>query len=100
MQFILNFLLSFFTESLRKFPPAASLIRTVTKDYQVQNSDVILEKGTSIFISVYGIHHDPEIYENPEAFNPDRFLQENIAKRHPMSFLPFGQGLFLFAMTL
>lgn len=58
------------------------------------NSNVILQKGTSIFISVYGIHHDSDIYENPETFNPDRFLQENIAQRHPMSFLPFGQGLF------
>ncbi|KAL7046236.1 hypothetical protein ACKWTF_002519 [Chironomus riparius] len=79
-------------ESLRKFPPAASLIRTVTKDYNVPNSNITLQKGSSVFISVYGIHHDPEIYENPEAFNPDRFLQEKIKQRHLMSFLPFGQG--------
>ncbi|XP_070507375.1 probable cytochrome P450 6a14 [Chironomus tepperi] len=79
-------------ESLRKFPPAASLIRSVTKDYHVPNSKVILQKGATIFISVYGIHHDPEIYEDPENFNPDRFLPENVANRNSMSFLPFGQG--------
>jgi cytochrome P450 family 6 len=79
-------------ESLRKFPPAASLIRTVSKDYQMPESSVILSKGTTILVSVYGIHNDPDIYENPDTFDPDRFKPENIAKRHPMSFLPFGQG--------
>lgn len=79
-------------ESLRKFPPAANLIRTVTKDYHVPDSNVILKKGTVVFVSAYGIHHDSDIYENPEQFNPERFLPENTSKRHPMAFMPFGQG--------
>lgn len=62
----------------------------MTKDYQVPESKIVLTKGTTIIVSVYGIHHDSSIYENPESYDPDRFTPENISKRHQMSFIPFG----------
>lgn len=80
------------SESLRKFPPGASLIRSVTKDYHVPDTRIILKKGMTVLVSIYGIHHDPEIYPNPEKFDPDRFSHENSSKRHPMAFIPFGEG--------
>ena len=61
-------------------------------DYQVPDSKVIIEKGKTVMISVYSIHHDPEYYPDPEKYDPDRFSQEEIDKRHPYSFLPFGAG--------
>ncbi|XP_055588831.1 uncharacterized protein LOC129741148 [Uranotaenia lowii] len=79
-------------ESLRKYPPGANLIRSVTKDYQVPNSKVIFTKGMSVMIPVYAIHHDPEYYPEPEKFDPDRFSQENCANRKPFTFMPFGEG--------
>ncbi|CRL03720.1 CLUMA_CG016319, isoform A [Clunio marinus] len=79
-------------EALRKFPPAANIVRTVTKDYNVPDSTVVFKKDQTVLISVYAIHHDPEIYENPEEFIPERFSQEEASKRHPMAFLPFGEG--------
>lgn len=84
-----NFCIS---ESLRKFPPGASLIRSVTKDYQVPDTQIVLKKGTTVLASIYGIHHDPEFYPNPENFDPDRFSHENSRKRHSMAFIPFGEG--------
>ena len=78
---------------MRKFPPAGSLIRTVSKDYQVPESNLVFKKGTTILISIYGIHHDSTIYEDPEKYDPDRFSPDNISQRHQMSFIPFGNIL-------
>jgi cytochrome P450 family 6 len=77
---------------LRKYPPVTNIFRTVTNDYKVPESDVVLPKGLTVVVPVYAIHHDPELYENPEVYDPERFTPENEKKRQPCSFLPFGDG--------
>lgn len=68
------------------------LLRKAENAYQVPNSKVVLEKGQLVFIPVLGIHRDPKIYPDPDKFDPERFTSENIATRHPYSYLPFGEG--------
>lgn len=68
------------------------LIRKVEKDYKIPGSEIVLEKGLGICIPMVGIHHDPEIYPNPDKFDPERFTKENIAARHPFAWIPFGEG--------
>lgn len=79
-------------ETLRKCPPAPNVLRKCTNDFNVPDSDIIIEKGTIVFIPAYSMHHDPEIYENPEMFDPERFSLEQVKSRHPVAFLGFGDG--------
>lgn len=43
-------------------------------------------------IGVIHMQRSKEHYPNPDTFDPDNFLPENIALRHPFSFLPFSAG--------
>ena len=38
---------------------------------------------------IYPLHHNPDLYPEPETFNPDRFLERQFS---PFEFLPFGAG--------
>lgn len=79
-------------ETMRIHPPVISLARICTKDYQLNGTDVTIEKGTAVTISTIGIGRDPEIFPDPMKFDPNRFSPEEIAKRHPYVHLPFGEG--------
>ncbi|XP_072396935.1 probable cytochrome P450 6a14 isoform X1 [Diabrotica undecimpunctata] len=79
-------------ESLRKHPPTPNLIRKCTKDYIVPGTGVTIKKGVQVLIPILAIQNDPEVYPDPEKFDPDRFTDENKAKRHPAAFLAFGDG--------
>ncbi|KAJ8951744.1 hypothetical protein NQ318_012595 [Aromia moschata] len=79
-------------ETLRINPPVSALPRVCNKTYRVPGTDVTIDPGTNINIPVYGIHMDPEYYPNPEVFDPERFSEENKAKRPSCTFIPFGEG--------
>ncbi|KAI0086252.1 cytochrome P450 [Irpex rosettiformis] len=36
----------------------------------------LIKKGTTVFVNIWGILHDPEIYPNPDTFDPSRFVSE------------------------
>ncbi|XP_049780048.1 cytochrome P450 6k1-like [Schistocerca cancellata] len=80
------------SESLRKNPPLTTLIRECNQDYKIPDSDVVVEKGTKIAVSVLGLHRDPKYYPDPERFDPERFSEEAKAQRQPYTYLPFGDG--------
>lgn len=76
---------------MRKHPTIAILPRVATKDYEVPNSNFIIPKGMYVFIPVYAIHNDPEIYENPGDFDPCRFASDQVKLRPSCAFIPFGE---------
>ncbi|KAH9509386.1 hypothetical protein Btru_045772 [Bulinus truncatus] len=77
-------------ETLRLYPPAPIISRRAaeTRTY----GDVTIPKGAGLIIPLDMIMKDPKHFPDPEIFDPDRFSEENVAKRDPMSFVPFGYG--------
>lgn len=53
-----------------------------------------LPAGTEIAFSLYAIHRDGRVYENPEAYDPDRWLPERqrAAGLGREAYIPFGAG--------
>jgi len=81
------------SEALRMYTPGGLLFRAVTSPkYIIPGTNITLEKGIRIMIPVQGFHYDPDIYPEPKKFNPDRFTEEEVAKRHPYAYMPFGEG--------
>jgi cytochrome P450 len=52
----------------------------------------VLEKGVLAAIPILALHHDPKYYPDPDRFDPERFSEEEKAKRHHYVYLPFGEG--------
>ena len=51
-----------------------------------------IPKGMLIEIPIYAIHHDPNIWPEPEKFGPYRFTSEEKAKHTAYDWIPFGSG--------
>lgn len=77
-------------EALRLCPPGPGTMRTPNRDLEVDGCRV--EAGTVAFVSFYALHRDPELWENPLRFDPDRFLPERSKGRSRWQYLPFGGG--------
>ncbi|VVC45436.1 Hypothetical protein CINCED_3A017723 [Cinara cedri] len=79
-------------ETLRLFPIAPLMLRELQADVTIISGNHTLPKGTACVISPMVTHFIPELYSNPELFNPDNFNADNVAKRHKYSFIPFSGG--------
>ncbi|XP_047366099.1 uncharacterized protein LOC124955555 [Vespa velutina] len=77
-------------ESLRLYTVVPELSRQITKEITI--GKYVIPKNTILAIHVHGLHHDPEIWPDPEKFDPDRFLTNEMEYRNPYSFLPFSAG--------
>lgn len=66
-------------ETLRLYPAPPILLRRLLADTELpkgsHHSTTPLKRGTDIFINLYSLHRSPELWENPDRFDPDRFLR-------------------------
>ncbi|XP_053776276.1 cytochrome P450 4X1 [Desmodus rotundus] len=78
-------------ESLRLMPTAIAISRELSKPITFSDGRS-LPAGMTVVLSIWGLHRNPAVWENPKVFDPLRFSRENYSKRHSHSFLPFSAG--------
>nr|WOK84215.1 cytochrome P450 [Thrips tabaci] len=79
-------------ESLRKYSPVGILTRQPSEPIKIPDSDVVIDPSVMVWIPVWQAMHDPDIFPEPERFDPDRFTEEAKKTRHQYNYLPFGEG--------
>lgn len=82
--------LAVFKEALRMYPPVYLVLREARDDVVV--GGYVLPRGTIVIVSIYGIHHNPDVYADPDRFRPDRFEPQAESPRSRTAWLPFGAG--------
>ena len=77
-------------EGLRLYPPFWMIDRMAVADDRV--GELAIPRGSTVIVYVYGAHHAPRYWQNPENFDTERFSKANDKLRTPFTFLPFGGG--------
>ncbi|WP_218814503.1 cytochrome P450 [Rickettsiella endosymbiont of Dermanyssus gallinae] len=85
----LSYLDSIIKEVLRLYPPAPFILPRQVKE-TLHIGGVTLEKGDTVFISPYLTHRLPDVWENPDKFDPERFGPEKEIPKG--AYIPFGLG--------
>ena len=62
------------TETLRLRPTVPFTVRAVNRD--VVLNDVYLPRGSMVFLYINGIHRRGDLYDAPDEFRPERFLEQ------------------------
>ncbi|GLG92381.1 Cytochrome P450 9e2, partial [Gryllus bimaculatus] len=79
-------------ESLRLYPPVPIILRNMQQEIVLPESKAVLPEGTSLYLTPFGMHRNPNLYPDPEKFDPERFSADECARRHPYAYLPFSAG--------
>ena len=76
-------------ESIRLRPPIWLVARTAPAPMTI-GDDITVNEGDRIYACLYLIHRNPDVWEQPDAYRPQRFLEDG--QREGLNYLPFGLG--------
>ncbi|KAJ3106698.1 hypothetical protein HDU97_005850 [Phlyctochytrium planicorne] len=82
---------SFVKEMVRLYAPAPGVFRVMTKDMETADGRVI-PAGTKLSLNFISNHQNPDIFEEPAKFRLSRFMVDEVDKKHPLEYTPFGSG--------
>ncbi|XP_046382306.1 uncharacterized protein LOC124153250 [Ischnura elegans] len=77
-------------ETLRMYPSVPYIARLLAEDLEM--GDYTIPANTMINVAITGIHMNSSVFPDPETFDPDRFLPEEVKSRHPYAYIPFSAG--------
>ena len=77
-----------FVQEVRRYYPFAPFLGAIVR-YDFEWKGFHFKKGTSVLIDLYGINHNPKLWENPYEFRPERFKDR---ERDLFDFVPQGGG--------
>ncbi|XP_044730073.1 cytochrome P450 6k1-like [Chrysoperla carnea] len=88
----MKFLEACIKETLRMYPTLGFLDREAIDTYTFPGTNITIDKGTAVVISLEGLHRDSQYFENPDVYDPERFNENNKINIVPFTFMPFGEG--------
>lgn len=77
-------------EAMRLYPPVYTLFREPRTDVHLDGYDI--PAGSALMLPQWVVHRDERWWDDPEQFDPDRFLDERMADRPDFAYFPFGGG--------
>jgi len=77
-------------EALRLYPPFWMVDRMALANDRA--GDLAIPRGSTVVVFIYGAHHSPQYWENPESFDQERFTKVKEKLHRPFAYLPFGAG--------
>ena len=84
----LPFIRQIVDEALRLYPPAGVVSRTAKKNDTLCEREI--KKGDTVIIPIYALHRNELLWDDPDAFRPERFEDRKAIPRY--AYLPFGDG--------
>jgi cytochrome P450 len=75
-------------EALRLYPPAGMVSRTAMADDTLCGREV--KSGDTVILPIYALHRSHLLWDDPDAFRPERFADRKAIDRY--AYLPFGDG--------
>ncbi|WP_306338452.1 cytochrome P450 [Streptomyces sp. KL118A] len=78
------------TEALRLYPPSWMSMRVASADTELGGHPI--PSGAMVVYSAWAMHHNPELFPEPEKFAPERWLDERAKDVPRGALLPFGAG--------
>ncbi|WP_310160318.1 cytochrome P450 [Bosea sp. BE125] len=79
-----------FQEAMRLYPPVPAITRQVEEPFQL--GGVALKQGMVLYVPIQAVHRHERLWDQPDLFDPARFLGEAARQRHRYAYLPFGAG--------
>jgi cytochrome P450 len=87
---LLGYAAQIFAETIRIYPPVWVTARTAAEEYGYRG--ITIPKGAILLAPQIVAQRDPRFWADPLRFDPERFTEENKARRQRFCYFPFGAG--------